>query len=265
MRTTSYSLRHAPYYENTMGIIARRRKKYRRLFERLEAVLKSNKVTGFRFFKDTNLLNYLACMPFNHLLHSWKLTKVNIFLSDEERAFVDFILTYKKILKRRPNLLLDAPTVHDFYDSPPIGWKKNLRYEDEMEQYRLKLDKYQHEKKMLEVRREALWRSQESEVFRYVEKEDRSAICSKCTGSGIAQPENGAPPPPGGECSWCNGTGSTGYTPHVSPDQREIAEEFRAKIDELQDPVFASFPVKKKPVFIRLTNEGQIFIKLVKK
>lgn len=245
-----------------MGIIARRRNKYRRLFERLEAVLKSNKVTGCRFFKDTNLLNYLACIPFNNLLHSWNLTKVNVFLSEDERAFVDFIITYKKILKRRPNLLLDTPTIHDFYDSPPIGWKENRRYEDEMEQYRLKLDKHQHEKKMREMQREALWRSPESEVYRHVEKEDRSTECSKCAGGGFIQAEDAAP---GGACPWCNGTGNTGYTPHVSPVQREIADEFRAKIDELQDPVFASFPVKKKPVFIRLTNEGQIFVKPVKK
>ena len=63
------------------------------------------------------------------------------------------------------------------------------------------------------------------------------------------------------ECSRCRGTGSTGYTPRVSPQQRQVAETFRAKLQDLETPVFSNFPVKKKPVFLRLTYEGQIFIK----
>jgi len=242
-----------------MGIIARRRNRFQQIFQQLETLLTSNGVTPCHFFKDINLLNYLACVPFNNLLHSMNLTRVNIHLSEEEKRFVDFILKYKQTMKRKVNLLLDTPPIPQYYDSPPIGWRENPLYEEEMSQYRKKLEEYQHRREILEKRREELWRSPESETFQYVEKEERAAICPDCMGRGrIASSEDSTDTT---ECPRCYGTGTSGYIPKVTPHQRQVAETFRAKLENLNDPVFSNFPCKKKSVFIRVTYEGQIFIK----
>ncbi len=242
-----------------MGIIARRRKRFQQLFNQLETLLASNGVTPCHFFKDTNLLNYLACVPFNNLLYSLNITRVNIHLTVEEKLFVGFILKYRQTMKKKVNLLLDTPPEPQYFDSPPIGWRENLRYEEEMSQYRKKLEEYQHQKEILEKRRKELWRSSESEIFRYVEKEDRAAVCPDCMGSGRMPSSEASPEPT--DCPRCYGKGTSGYIPKVTLQQRQVAETFRAKLDNLNDPVFSNFPCKKKSVFIRVNYDGQIFIK----
>ena len=244
-----------------MGIIARRRKKFQALLAELESVLIEKGITPYHFFKDGNLHNYLACIPFNHLLDSMKLTRVNVNLTDEESRFVGFILKYKELRKKKYNILLDTPPDPQYYDSPPIGRRENPRYEEEMEQYRMKLDEYQHQADVLEKKREELRRTPEGEIFEYVENEDGSVVCPQCMGRGTLPAENGSLP---AACPQCGGSGSTGYTPKVTEEQRQTAETFRVKLESLKDPVFADFPRKKKQVFIRLTYEGQIFIKEVK-
>jgi hypothetical protein len=69
---------------------------------------------------------------------------------------------------------------------------------------------------------------------------------------------------PADDCPQCGGTGGTGHTPNVTPEQRLTAETFRAKLENLKEPVFSNFPCKKKQVYLRLTYDGQIFIKEVK-
>jgi hypothetical protein len=63
------------------------------------------------------------------------------------------------------------------------------------------------------------------------------------------------------DCPRCYGKGTSGYIPRVTPHQRQVAETFRAKLDNLNDPVFSNFPCKKKSVFIRVNYDGQVFIK----
>lgn len=224
-------------------------------------------VTPCFMFKDKNLLNYLACTPFNNLLHSMNISTVNIDLSEEEMLFVNFILTYRKIRKKRQNFLLDTPPEVLSHDSPPLGWRENPRYEEEMEQYRMKLEEYEYKKTMMEKKREELWESPEAEILRYVEKEERSAVCSQCMGTGWKRPEESEEPEETGveavdiQCPWCSGTGNSGYTPRVNRDQRRAAETFRAKLEDVEPPVFANFPLKRKPVFIRVTHEGHLFLK----
>lgn len=246
-----------------MGIFIRRKKVFRGLLGELEQFLISKGITPSHLFKDANLLDYLACVPFNNLLYSFNLTRVKIDLSEEERQFVDFLLKYKRIRQKKINFLLDTPPDRLYYDSPTIGWRENPRYEEEVNQYRMRQLEYEHREEMLERQREELWKSPESEIFRHVEKEDKTALCSYCMGSGrqVAVGEKNAPELREVECSRCRGTGGTGYTPRVSPQQRQAAETFRAKLQDLEPPVFSNFPVKKKPVFLRLTYEGQIFIK----
>lgn len=227
--------------------------------DELKTFLTDNGAAPCGMFNDRNLLNYLACIPFNNFLYSLKLTRVNIFLSDEEMHFVDFILKLRKIRNHKQNFLLDAPPTVLHYDSPLLGRRDNPRYEEEMEHYRTKLEEYEHRKEMREKQREELLQSPEAEVFHFVEKELRSALCSRCDGIGWCQPDEAGSVDI--QCSWCMGTGRSGYTPSVSPDQRRAAEAFRVKLDSLEDPVFASFPLRKKTVFIRLTYDGQLFIK----
>lgn len=189
-------------------------------------------------------------------------TTVNIDLSLEEKLFVDFILTYRKIRKKKQNFFLDTPPDVSYYDSPPIGRRENPRFEEEMAQYTMKLEEHEHKKEMMEKKREELWRSPEAEIFRYVEKEERSAVCSQCLGTGWKHPEEQEGPEVAEiRCPWCSGTGSSGYTPRVNRDHLRTAETFRAKRKDLEPPAFASFPLKKKSVYIRLTHEGQLFIK----
>jgi len=245
-----------------MGIIARRRRSFQQYLNELETFLTKNGVTPCHMFKDTNLLNYLVCSPFNNLLHSMKVTTVNIDLTEEEKRFVDFILTYRKIRRKKQNFLLDTPSDVQYHDSPIMGRRENPRYEEEMTQYRLKLEEYEYKKEMMEKKREELWRGPEADIYRYVEKEERSAVCSQCLGTGWKRPEE--PRGPEAEeikCPWCSGTGSSGYTPRVNRDQRQAAETFRTKLEDLDAPVFAGFPLKRKSVYIRLTHEGQLFIK----
>jgi hypothetical protein len=249
---------------------------FQRHLDELKTFLTDNGITPCRMFNDTNLLNYLACVPFNNLLYSMKLTTVNIHLSDEEMQFVDFILKFRKIKNHKENFLLDTPPRVLHYDSPILGRKENPRYEEEMEHYRVKLEEYEHRTQALEKQREELWQSPEAEIFNYVEKEYRTSVCSRCNGTGWSLPDE----PDSDkditkdrnkseeetmaaeiECPWCNGTGNSGYTPRVNPDQHQIAEAFRVKLENLKAPVFANFPLKKKPVFIRLTYDGQLFIK----
>jgi hypothetical protein len=259
-----------------MGIITRRRRKFQQYLVELKTFLTDNGVTPCHLFNDTNLLNYLACVPFNNLLHSMKLTKVNIHLSDEEMKFVKFILRFGKIRSHKQNFLLDSPPRFLHYDSPILGRKENPRYEEEMEHYRAKLEEFEHRMASLEKQREELWKSPNAEIFNYVEKELRSSICSRCNGTGWSlpdEPDNNKNKEKDKnkieevadiveiECPWCNGTGSSGYTPRISPDQHQLAETFRAKLENLKDPIFHNFPLKKKPVFIRLTYEGHLFIK----
>lgn len=63
------------------------------------------------------------------------------------------------------------------------------------------------------------------------------------------------------ECPQCGGTGKSGYVPQVTSHQRIIADIFRNKMEALKEPVFTSFPCRKRAVFIRLSYEGQVFIK----
>jgi hypothetical protein len=242
-----------------MGIIARRREKFQQLFSQLETLLTSNDVTPCHFFKDTNLLNYLACVPFNNLLHSLNITRVNIHLTVEEKQFVGFILKYRQTKKRKMNLLLDTPPEPQYFDSPPIGWRENPRYEEEMKQYRKKLEEYQRQKEVLERRRKELWKSPGSKIFRYVEKEERAAVCPDCMGSGRMPSSEDSTDTI--DCPRCYGKGTSGYTPKVTPHQRQVAETFRTKLDNLNNPVFSNFPCKKKSVFLRVNYDGQIFIK----
>jgi len=255
-----------------MGLFTGRIKKFQRIIGELERLLTDKGVTPCHFFKDRNLLNYLACVPFNNLLHSLDLTRVNIYLAEEDKQFVDFILIYKKTREKRINPLLDTPPDILYYDSPTLGWRENRRYEEELKQYRMRLADYDRRAEILEKKRRDLWECVESEIFRYVEQEDRSAICTRCMGRGrrLAVGDDNSPVmsevPPGmevseAECPSCLGTGSTGYIPRVTREQREVADAFREKLESLDEPVFADFPCKKKPVFIRLTHEGQVFVK----
>ncbi len=221
-----------------------------------------NGATPCFMFKDTNLLNYMICTPFNNFLHSMNVSTINIDLSREEKLFVDFVLKYRKIRKKRRNFLLDTPPDVLFYDSPPMGRRENPRYEEEMAQYRMKLEEYEYKKDIMEKKREELWLSPEADIFRYVESEERTAVCSQCMGTGwIQQEEQDGSEVAEIQCPWCSGTGSSGYTPRINRDQRRAAETFRAKLEDVDTPVFGSFPLKRKPAYIRLTHEGQLFLK----
>lgn len=260
-----------------MGLFTRRIKKIQCIFDELERLLTDKGITPCHFFKDTNVLNYIACIPFNDFLDSLKLTKVNTHLSDEEKQFVNFIVLYKKIHGKKINPLLDTPPDVLYYDSPTLGWHDNPRYEEELNRYRMNLADYDDQGEMLETKRRELWESIESEIFRYVEQEEGATICARCQGKGRRLV--GAMDAVGDEfspfmsevpadadvceeiCPDCGGTGNTGYVPRVSPEQRQVAEAFRDKLESLDEPIFPYFPCKKKPVYIRLTHEGQVFIK----
>lgn len=255
-----------------MGIFTGRIKKFQRIIGELERLLTDKGVTPCHFFKDRNLLNYLACEPFNNLLNSLNLTRVNIHLAEEDKQFVDFVLLYKKIREKKINPLLDTPPDALYYDSPTLGWRENSRYEEELKQYKMRLADYERRGEVMEKKRRELLESVESEIFRYVEQEDRSALCIHCMGQGrrLVVGDDCSPimseVPPGvevaeAECPSCHGAGSTGYIPRVTPEQREVAEAFREKLERLDEPIFADFPCKKKPVYIRLTHEGQLFVK----
>lgn len=258
-----------------MGLFTRRIKKTQRLFDDLEHLLTDKNVTPCHFFKDTNVLNYIACIPFNDFLNSLNLTKVNIHLSEEEKQFVNFIVLYKKIRGKKINPLLDTPPDVLYYDSPTLGWRENPRYEEELNRYRMNLADYESQGEMLETKRRELWESIESEIFHYVEQEEGATICAHCLGKGrrlAVDADKNEYSPAMSEvqadteiseevCPNCAGTGKTGYVPRVSQEQRKVAEAFREKLENLDEPIFPDFPCKKKPVYIRLTHEGQIFIK----
>ncbi|MCU0285490.1 MAG: hypothetical protein MUF15_03725 [Acidobacteria bacterium] len=255
-----------------MGLFTKRIKKIQHLFDGLEHFLTEKGVIPCHFFKDKNIINYLACEPFNQFLYSLKLTRVNIHLRDDERQFVNFILLYKKIKGKRVNPLLDTPPDILFFDSPTVGWRENTRYEEELNRYRMSLADSEHRGEILETKRRKLWESAESEIFRYVEQEEGATICVRCLGKGrrlaIGNGDLGlmSEVPADIEiteevCPTCQGTGTTGYIPRVTPEQRKVADAFREKLESFDEPIFPDFPCKKKPVYIRLTYEGQIFLK----
>ncbi|HLP60188.1 MAG TPA: hypothetical protein VK186_15220 [Candidatus Deferrimicrobium sp.] len=256
-----------------MGLFTRRIKRIQDVFDELERFLTDKGITPCHFFKDSNIINYLARVPFNDFLYSLNITGVNIHLQEEEKQFVDFILIYKKIREKKVNPLLDTPPDILYYDSPTLGWRENPWYEEELNRYRMNLVNSEHRGEILEIRRSKLWESAESEIFRYVEQEDGATICKRCLGKGRRLKIGGdeqssimSEVPADAEvfeeeCPSCRGTGGTGYVPRVSPEQRQVAETFRQKLESLDSPIVSTFPCKKKPVYIRLTYEGQIFIK----
>ncbi len=248
-----------------MGFFKWRREKFRALLKELEALLKAQGITPSHLFGDRNLLNYLACVPFNRLLDSWNLTTVNIDLAPEEMQFVQFILIYRKLKNRKENLLLDTPPDVLYHDSPIIGWRENTRYQEELERYRQRMEEYEYRLKEVERKRRELLESFDGEVFRYVEKEMETTRCSVCGGSGRRRVTGNDAPETTLLCHQCRGSGKSGYLPRVSQEQRRKAEDFRKRLQAEKEPVFDSFPCKRKPVYLRLTHEGQLFFKTVPK
>ncbi|MCP4147675.1 MAG: hypothetical protein GY757_07985, partial [bacterium] len=160
-----------------MGFLSKRRQSYQRLLKELEALLIKNSVTPCYLFKETNILNYLTCIPFNSVLNRLKITTVNVNLTEEEKKFVKFIQFFRQARKNSSNLLLETPVPVSHHDSPPIGWRENKSYQKELEQYKIKLEEYQHKKEILDKKKELLWQTPGSEIFEYVQQEERAALC----------------------------------------------------------------------------------------
>ncbi len=213
-----------------MKILFRRRRRFKVYPDQLEMILMKDGVTPVHFFQDRNLLNYMVCAPYNEILHRFKISTVNIDLSEEEREFVNFILLYKKITETKRSLFDSIPSVRT-YDSPILGWRDNPDYESECEHYKLKYEEYKLKMAFIKKRRREMLESTEGENYLYVESEDEKGM-------------------------W-----DMEYRPDVTYRQRRKSLIFKERLSQLQDPVFTAFPCKKKSVFLRLTYEGQIFIK----
>lgn len=211
-----------------MGYFQKRRLLYKETLKQLEELLISKGATPSHLFQDGNLLKFLACVPYNRFLNFLRISTVNIHLNREEKAFVDFILIFKTIRQRQVNFLLDAVPDIKYYDSPTLGWKENKRYADEMKIYLQRLKEYKLEEEELEQQRKALLKTPDGLVYLYVKTRDSQGALAAAA---------------------------------ITEGQRQRAQTVESQLNALTLPPFRAFPVKKKPIYIRLTYDGQIFIK----
>lgn len=182
---------------------------------------------------------------------------INKYINEQERDFAGFIMKLRKIRNKSINLLLDSPADYELDYPSFVGWKDNPKYEEEVKNYKAKLEEHEKRKKIIDEKRKKLWEKPEAGTYLYVKKEDNLAKCPACFGSGRIPSVRKSW---GYSCSKCRGTGATRYLPKVTPVQRMAAAEFEKELENLHCPEFSAFPRKKKSIYIRVIHGGQIFL-----
>jgi hypothetical protein len=233
----------------------KKKKVYQQLISDVEILLTKNGVSPIHYFRSQKVLNYLAYYPFGNILCKLALAKSSLQTNEGERQFGIFIQRLKGSRNHRQNLLLDSPSDFRDFNSPCIGWKQNSRFEEEVKEYNKKSSQYERERGERKERREKLLGSSEGRTYLYVKQEYESIICLECKGKGMIISDKEST-----SCSYCGGSGDTGYTPNIVPPQIRVAREVNAQLDSLREPNFSSFPCKRKSVYVRVAYGGQIFI-----
>lgn len=240
-----------------MWSFKKKKEYYERLLKDVETILIKNGVTPIYLFKDPKILSYLTYYPYNHIYCFLTRQDMNKSINEQEKDFARFIKKLGRIREKSINLLLDTPSDYEYYYPSCVGWKDNPKYEEEVKNYKNKLEEYEEQKRGVAEKRKKLWTQPESKTYLYVKEEYNKAKCPKCFGTGIIPAINKRW---GYTCHKCGGTGRTEYLPEVTVEQREIANKFKKELESLKDPEFTSFPRKKKSIFIRVVHGGHIFL-----
>ena len=240
-----------------MWLFKQKQMYYQRLLNEIEAMLVRNGITPIRLFGEPRVLHYLTFYPFNHIYNLLVYADADRTIGPKAREFATFIRKLYLIKKKRINLLLDSPTDYEYEYPLSIGWKDNPRYEQELENYQVKVKEYEQIRAALADEREKLWENAEARVYSYVQREYGRIRCPVCTGTGVIPKIDKRPLLC---CYSCKGSGKRAYLPRVTSVQKKVAEAFKRKLESLKEPEFTSFPRRRKSVYIRVIYGGQIFL-----
>jgi len=228
---------------------------YQTLIKELEEILKKKDITTSNLFASDKVLGYLTYFPFNHIFSSLFSGHTGTTISSDEKKFAAFIQKFKQNRNKRLRIAFEEPSNCSYFGISNIGWRDNPKYEKELSEYRQKEEEWRQQKELPEKKIKAHWQNPESKIYNHVKDEDEKTICSACMGGGIIPSKTSSR---GDSCSFCQGTGKTGYTPDVTPEQRRIAEAFKTKLDDFKKriPAFPLPPEKRKPVDIYVIPHG---------
>lgn len=240
-----------------LWLFKKKKEYYDSLLKEIETILTKNSVTPIHLFKDKKILEYLTFFPLINIYCFLNQKNINQYINEQGRDFARFIMKLGKIKKRSINLLLDSPADYEIDYPFCVGWKHNPKYEEEVRNYKIKLEAYEKQKKILDEENKKIWKKPEAETYLFVKKEDNLAKCPSCFGSGRIPSVRRSW---GYSCSKCRGTGAALYLPKVTPVQRRTAAGFEKELENLRYPEFSAFPRKKKSIYIRVIHGGQIFL-----
>lgn len=224
------------------------------MIKELEEILKKKDITTSNLFGSDKVLNYLTYFPFNQIIYSLFSGATSIHISASEKKFAAFIRKFKQNRDKKLRISFEEPSNYSYFGISNIGWRENPKYEEELSEYKQKEEEWKQQKELPEKKIKAHWETPESKIYTHVKDEDQRTICSTCMGSGIIPSRT---PSTSDSCYSCQGTGKTGYTPDVTSEQRQVAEAFKAKLEDLKKliPDFPLPPEKRKPVDIYVTVE----------
>jgi len=240
-----------------MWLFKKKRTYYQRLLNEIEAMLVRNGITPIHLFREPRVLHYLTFYPLNRLYYLLVHADADSAIGPQAREFATFIRKLCLIKKKRINLLLDSPADYEYEYPLSIGWKDNPGYEQELENYQVKVKEYEEVRAARAEEMERLWKNAEARVYSYVRREYERIRCPVCAGTGVI-PKIGKLPLV--RCYSCKGSGKRVYLPRVTISQKKVAEAFKIKLESLKEPEFTSFPRRKKSVYIRVIYGGQIFL-----